>query len=213
MTPTLDQLLDRAVVGFDTALRTLTGNVRAERPSPAAVLDEPALSASERRRAAGLMRVNHTGEVCAQALYEGQALTARDTHVGRALLDAADEEVDHLAWCRERIAELGGHTSYLNPIWYGSSFALGAVTGLLGDRASLGFVAATEEQVCSHLERHLERLPAADARSRAIVVQMHADEKRHGVSALQAGGADFPAAVKRFMTLASKAMTETSYRL
>jgi ubiquinone biosynthesis monooxygenase Coq7 len=204
--------LDALVLGVDRVLRTLAQAPVAGRPSPAEEVPGADLDDGERRHAAGLMRVNHTGEVCAQALYEGQALVARDARVKTTLLDAAREEEDHLAWCNERLDELDSRPSVLNPAWYGLSYALGAVTGLMGDRVSLGFVAATEDQVCKHLESHLERLPAHDTRSRAIVEQMHADEARHGTDALRAGGAEFPAAVKQAMTLISKLMTETSYR-
>lgn len=158
------------------------------------------------------MRVNHTGEVCAQALYEGQALVAREGRVRTALLRAAREEGDHLAWCNERLDELDSRPSRLNPAWYAVSYALGAATGLMGDRISLGFVAATEDQVCRHLESHLERLPPGDVRSRQIVAQMHSDEARHGTEALGAGGTEFPAPLKKAMTLVSRVMTETAYR-
>ena len=206
--------LDRLIVGVDRFLRTVAGEHQAVRPSPT-VTDTPvgSLDDDARRHAAGLMRVNHTGEVCAQALYEGQALTARTEDVRDALLRAAQEEEDHLAWCRERLGELDSRPSVLNPLFYSASFALGAVTGLLGDRVSLGFVAATEEQVCEHLADHLERLPADDARSRAVVTAMYEDEARHGPNALRAGGADCPAPIKAFMTLVSKMMTETTYRV
>src|SRR5690606_10057919 len=144
------------------------------------------------RHAAGLMRVNHTGEICAQALYQGQALTARDPAVRGALLEAAAEEADHLAWCEERLAELRSGPSLLNPAFYALSYAMGAVTGLLGDKVSLGFVEATEDQVCRHLEGHLQTLPAEDARSREIVTRMREDEARHGSEALARGGVEFP---------------------
>ncbi len=205
--------IDVLILGADRFLRTIVGRHTPERASPGAAVAEAALSDSERNHAAGLMRVNHAGEVCAQALYEGQALVARDERVRTNLLRAAQEEEDHLAWCGERLQELHSRPSVLNPIWYGVSYALGAATGLLGDRVSLGFVAATEEQVCAHLERHLEALPAQDSRSRAVVAQMHADEARHGTHALESGGAAFPEPVKALMTFVSRAMTETSYRL
>ena len=150
------------------------------------------LSASQRRHVAGLMRVNHTGEVCAQALYQGQALTAKLPTVRKEMQQAAREEVDHLVWCEERLRELGSHTSYLNPAWYGLSFALGAVAGAISDKVSLGFVAATEERVCSHLRDHLKQLPDEDRKSQLILQQMLEDEQRHGEKALEAGGADFP---------------------
>jgi ubiquinone biosynthesis monooxygenase Coq7 len=205
-------LLDNLVLGVDRVLKTLTHTPRAERPSPGGEVEDGSLSEAETRHAAGLMRVNHTGEICAQALYEGQALVARDGRVKAALLDAAREEEDHLAWCDERLDELDSQPSVLNPVWYGLSYALGTATGLMGDKISLGFVAATEDQVCKHLEAHLEELPADDTRSRAIVEQMHADEARHGTDARRAGGVEFPAPAKAAMTLISKLMTQTSYR-
>lgn len=206
----LDQLIDNA----DQVLRTLGGDAnQAARPSPAENTPEPELSESERRHAAGLMRVNHTGEVCAQALYQGQALTARLPDVRDEMEQAAAEEIDHLVWCEERLKQLGSHTSRLNPMWYGLSFAMGAAAGLVGDRWSLGFVAATEDRVCRHLEDHLERLPKDDQRSRRIVEQMLEDERRHGEAALEAGGEDFPEPVKRAMAGLSRFMTDSSYRV
>jgi ubiquinone biosynthesis monooxygenase Coq7 len=208
-----ESLLDLAVLAADRVLKTLAGQSQPERTSPGADVGSPPLAPEQQSHAAGLMRVNHAGEVCAQALYEGQALVAREEGVRTALLTAAREEEDHLAWCGQRLAELDSRPSVLNPLWYGVSFALGAVTGLMGDRISLGFVAATEDQVCRHLERHLHELPADDERSRAIVAQMYADEARHGTQALEAGGAEFPQPVKDVMTLISRVMTATSYRL
>jgi ubiquinone biosynthesis monooxygenase Coq7 len=205
-------LVDTLVLGVDRVLKTLARAPRAERPSPGREVEEVSLSETDTRHAAGLMRVNHTGEICAQALYEGQALVARDGRVKAALLDAAREEEDHLAWCDERLGQLDSKPSVLNPVWYGLSYALGTATGLMGDKISLGFVAATEDQVCRHLESHLEELPMDDARSRVIVEQMHADEARHGTDARRAGGVEFPAPVKDIMSLISKLMTTTSYR-
>ena len=211
--------VDRLIVQADRALRTLAGasDLTAERPSPASRLHETELNEQlneqEKRHAAGLMRVNHAGEVCAQALYQGQALTAKLPGVRTEMEKAAAEEVDHLVWCQQRIDELGSHTSYLNPLWYGLSFAIGAGAGLVSDRVSLGFVAATEDQVCRHLNSHLAKLPEQDVRSRAVVEQMLEDEARHADAALAAGGMDFPAPVKVMMTLVSKAMTFSSYRL
>ncbi len=206
----LDELLSQA----DKALRTLApGKVSHTRPSPATAHAEAELSTAERRHAAGLMRVNHSGEVCAQALYQGQALTAKLPAVRREMELAADEEVDHLAWCQERIHSLGSHTSVLNPLWYSLSFGIGATAGLLSDRISLGFVAATEDQVCRHLQSHLQALPADDQKSRAVVEVMLDDEARHAHTALQAGGVRFPKPVKGLMSLVSKAMTKTSYRV
>ncbi len=213
MTAADDNIAERLVLGLDSALRTLTGQHQAGRPNPAGDLPEVPVSDGERADVAGMMRVNHAGEVCAQALYEGQALTARDPEVRAALLAAAAEEVDHLAWCRERLDELEDRTSLLNPLWFGASYGLGALTGLLGDRASLGFVEATEDQVCQHLESHLARLPESDHRSRAILAQMRDDERRHGDQALAAGGSEFPRGVKSLMRLVSRVMTETSYRI
>jgi ubiquinone biosynthesis monooxygenase Coq7 len=208
-------LIDNFIINADRALRTLTaGNdMTGERPSPARPLDEAELNEAERKKSAALMRVNHTGEVCAQALYQGQALTAKLPDVRAEMEKAAEEEIDHLVWCQERIAALGSHTSFLNPVWYGLSFAIGAGAGLVSDKVSLGFVAATEDQVCKHLQDHLQELPATDIRSRAVVEQMLEDEARHADMALSAGGYNFPTPVKGLMTLASKVMTITSYRI
>jgi len=205
---------DRLLTQLDRALRTLApGKVSHQRPSPASGLTEQPLTESERRHAAGLMRVNHAGEVCAQALYQGQALTAKLPKVRQSMEIAAQEEIDHLGWCQERIQSLGSHTSLLNPIWYGLSFGIGAGAGLISDRVSLGFVAATEEQVCSHLQSHLQELPAQDEKSRAVVSQMLNEEEEHAHSALSAGGLAFPRVVKGAMSLVSKAMTRSSYRI
>jgi ubiquinone biosynthesis monooxygenase Coq7 len=207
--------IDSLILQADTVLRTLHGNGvhQAERASPAQGHEEAELEESERRHAAALMRVNHTGEVCAQALYQGQALTARLGEVRREMEQAAAEEVDHLVWCEERLQELDSHTSYLNPAWYLMSFTLGAVAGAVGDKVSLGFVAATEERVCNHLREHLKQLPEDDNRSRLILQQMLEDEERHGRNALAAGGTEFPEPVKNAMTAMSRLMTETSYRV
>ncbi|MEN0038421.1 MAG: 2-polyprenyl-3-methyl-6-methoxy-1,4-benzoquinone monooxygenase [Cellvibrio sp.] len=215
MSSTHLSLIDNFIINADRALRTLAaGNdMTSERPSPARPLDEVDLSEAERKKSAALMRVNHTGEVCAQALYQGQALTAKLPDVRAEMEHAAEEEIDHLVWCQERIDSLGSHTSYLNPVWYGLSFAIGAGAGLVSDKVSLGFVAATEHQVCKHLEEHLQELPAQDFRSRAVVEQMLEDEARHADMALNAGGYNFPAPVKGLMTLVSKVMTTTSYRI
>ena len=207
-------LADQLLVQLDKAVRTVApGSPNHQRQSPAAQTDEADLNDQERRHAAGLMRVNHAGEVCAQALYQGQALTAKLPNVREEMEQAADEEVDHLAWCQERIESLGSHTSALNPLWYGMSFGIGAAAGLVSDKVSLGFVAATEEQVCKHLESHLQSLPEADAKSRAVVATMLEDEAKHAHSAIEAGGSQFPAPVKGLMTLVSKAMTKTSYHI
>lgn len=206
--------IDHFIVRADRALRTLvTGEQIAKRPSPAEGMTEVALSPEDTRHAAGLMRVNHAGEICAQALYQGQALTAKLPQVRTEMEKAAAEEVDHLVWCQERLDALNSHTSYLNPLWYGMSFAIGAGAGLINDKVSLGFVAATEEQVCNHLQNHLEELPVQDLKSRAVVTQMLRDEARHADMALSAGGLRFPAPVQGLMALVSKAMTKTSYRI
>ena len=185
---------DRLLMQADAALRTLLPfSGQPSRPSPALLKTETELSESETRHVAGLMRINHTGEVCAQALYQGQALTARLPRVRQAMEQAADEEIDHLAWCEQRIRQLGSHTSVLNPIFYGLSFGIGASAGLISDRISLGFVAATEDQVCKHLDDHLGQLPAGDEKSRAILEQMRDDEAQHSTAAIEAGGLRFPA--------------------
>lgn len=202
-----------ALIGqFDRALKTLAGVRDAQRENPAQdVMDEP-LDEQQRSHSAGLMRVNHTGEICAQALYEGQALTARSVETRDALLNAAGEEADHLAWCAERLDELDSRPSVFNPLFYAASYALGAVTGLAGDRVSLGFVEATEDQVCEHLNDHLESLPEEDQRSREIVRTMHDEEKAHGEHALEQGGVEFPRPLKEAMRLVSRVMTEITYR-
>lgn len=207
-------LLDKVIGQFDRALRTLTPGISTpHRASPAASVPAEELDHREKRHAAGLMRVNHTGEVCAQALYQGQALTAKLPEVRADMELAADEEVDHLAWCDERLRQLDSRPSLLNPLWYGLSYSLGAAAGLISDKVSLGFVAATEQQVCRHLQEHLKALPEQDTASRAIVTQMLQDETLHGEAALRAGGHDFPPPLKAAMSLASKAMTKTSYHL
>jgi ubiquinone biosynthesis monooxygenase Coq7 len=202
---------DRLIGSIDQALRTLLGGNTATRPYPAEGITETVEQPAERRRAAALMRVNHSGEVAAQALYQGQAAVAANSSTQSALTEAASEETDHLAWCATRIQELGGRTSLLNPLWYAGSFAIGALAGLAGDRASLGFVAETERQVVEHLEGHLHRLPPTDARTRAIVQQMSADEARHGHNALSAGGAELPAIARAMMKATARIMTRTAY--
>ncbi len=207
-------LADRLVLQLDQALHTLVpGSSHADRASPASSVDDGDLTETERALAAGLMRINHTGEVCAQALYQGQASTATLPHVRHAMEAAAREEEDHLAWCDDRIRELGGVPSRLNPLFYAVSYALGAGAGLAGDRWSLGFVSETEHQVVRHLENHLTRLPAGDRRSRAILEQMREDELRHAVTAEGAGGAPLPPPIKGAMALMSKVMTFTTYRI
>jgi len=203
--------LDRLIVGFDRGLRTVFASAHSLRPVPGATIEEAEMPAAERVLAASLMRVNHSGEVCAQALYQGQAMTARDSEARQALEQAAAEETEHLAWTEHRIEELGGRKSLLNPFWYAGSFAIGAAAGLLGDRWNLGFLAETERQVVTHLEGHLERLPAGDEKSRAIVEQMRDDEARHATSALQHGAAELPSPVKLAMRLSSRVMTGVAH--
>jgi 3-demethoxyubiquinol 3-hydroxylase len=200
-------LVDQLLSAADEALRTLSGAASAARASPAQAQPE----GGDARLAAGLMRVNHTGEICAQALYSGQSLFARDPAVRDALRQAAAEERDHLAWCRQRLTELDSRPSLLDPMWYAGSFALGVVSGLAGDRWSMGFLAETEAQVERHLEGHLDRLPPDDARSRTIVEQMRADEARHGSTGRALGAEELPLPVKAAMRLASRVMTRTAY--
>lgn len=204
---------DRLICSLDAALKTLSGSHRAARANPAEGLDATPLGEEERKLAGALMRVNHVGEVCAQALYQSQALVCRDVTLRQHLAQAAQDEVDHLAWTRQRLQQLDSHASLLNPLWYGGAFAIGAVAGLAGDRWSLGFVVETERQVEQHLASHLDRLPAADQPSRAIVAQMKADETRHAEEALAAGGRELPAPVKGLMRLAAGVMTRTAHHL
>ena len=205
---------DRAIVEFERALSASLGaKPEASRASPSLGIADVQLSETEREHAAGLMRVNHTGEVCAQALYSGQAAVARDALTREQLLKAAAEETDHLAWCGERLEELDSRPSLLNPLWYAGSFAIGAAAALIDDRISLGFVVETERQVEAHLGDHLERLPSADARSRAIVSQMQADEARHGQMAKASGGIDLPEPIPLLMRFASGVMKAVAYRL
>lgn len=202
--------LDTLVTGFDRTLRRLTGDSgESTRPLPDAADAE--LTAEERREAVRLMRVNHAGEVSAQALYHGQSVAARSNETREHLRRAAEEESDHLAWCRTRLRELDGRESLLNPLWYAGSFAIGALAGLAGDRVSLGFISETERQVVEHLDGHLERLPAADRRSRAILAAMRDDEARHGDEAQIAGGDALPTPVRRLMRGVSRIMTRTAY--
>ncbi len=204
---------DRALATLQRALDTVAGSPVAARPSPGAAVPPAELSPDERRRAAGLMRVNHTGEVCAQALYDGQAVLARDAATRAHLQAAADEETDHLAWCRERLRELDARPSRGNPLWYAGSFAIGVLAAAAGDRWSLGFVVETERQVEAHLGRHLARLPAADARSRAILAAMQTDEARHAANALARGGTALPAPIPTLMRGASAFMKAVAYRI
>jgi len=204
-------MLDELILGFDRALRTLSGTATSTRPSPADKCPDPKLSDDERRHAAGLMRVNHTGEVCAQALYHAQSLTARDPTIRRRLAEAADEEEEHLAWTQQRLAELDDRTSLLNPLWYAGSFAIGLAAGVTGDRVNLGFVVETERQVEEHLTSHIDRLPAGDVKSRAVVTAMRDDEARHGASARDAGGGELPWPVRALMRATATVMTATAY--
>ncbi|MFQ5660975.1 MAG: 2-polyprenyl-3-methyl-6-methoxy-1,4-benzoquinone monooxygenase [Gammaproteobacteria bacterium] len=204
--------LDRMILGLDRGLRTIFGRQSgSERTNPADGIEDYPLSKSEQRLSGGLMRVNHAGEVSAQALYQGQGLSAGDPGVRASMKQSAAEEVDHLHWCEQRIGELGGHTSYLNPLWYLGSFTIGAIAGLCGDKWSLGFIAETERQVVRHLQGHLQRIPGGDLRSRAIIEQMQADEGHHATVALAAGAAELPGAVKQAMRLTSRVMTGTAY--
>ena len=205
---------DQFILGIDQALRTLFGRpLVTERPDPASGVAEADMSDQERDLAARLMRINHTGEVCAQALYQGQALTAKLPTVRQSMERAAQEENDHLAWCETRLRELDNRKSLLNPFWYASSFVLGAAAGLAGDKWSLGFVAETEHQVEAHLNDHLNRLPPQDGKSRAVVTQMKEDEIHHATVALEAGGAALPGPIKLAMKLTSKLMTGSVYYL
>lgn len=211
--------VDKVINVIDMGLRTVFSPAVSSRPYPQADdnassdIPDAILSEHERKHAAALMRVNHVGEVCAQALYTGQALVSRDPSHVEALKQASREEVDHLAWCEKRIHELGGRKSLLNPLWFGASFGLGVTAGLLGDKWNLGFLAETEHQVSAHLNSHLQQLPAEDHASRAIVKQMKQDEEQHAATAEQLGGANLPGPVKLAMRLASKVMTQTAYHI
>lgn len=205
--------MDKLIVGIDKLLRLGTGVSVSSRQNPGSFLQESALSEQERRHSAGLMRINHVGEVCAQALYDSQAQFAKSESVKRQLQLAAKEEEDHLAWTAERLSELGARPSLLNPLWYAGSYAIGAVAARLGDAHSLGFVVETERQVESHLAGHLEKLPPQDSKSRAIVQQMHTDEISHGQKAQAMGAADVPLPAKMLMRAMAKVMTTTAYYL
>jgi ubiquinone biosynthesis monooxygenase Coq7 len=203
--------IDKLIIEFDKALRTLAATPASSRPLPGGALAEAELSDAEKRHAAALMRVNHCGEVCAQALYQGQALSCDDATVTRALAQAAREETEHLAWTGQRVAELGGRLSLLNPLWYAGSLALGYAAGRFGTRWNLSFLAETERQVEAHLEGHLERLAPQDAKTRAIVVQMKQDESAHARTAYGLGAAELPEPVKRAMRSSARLMTQVSY--
>lgn len=205
--------LDNIIIEFDKGLRTVLAEAQTVRPFPDRDKSENPLTPEEKRHAAALMRINHSGEVCAQALYNGQALTARNPATEAALREASQEETEHLAWCEKRIHELGSHKSLLNPFWYAGSFALGALAGALGDKWNLGFLAETEHQVGKHIESHLQRLPANDEKSRAVLEKMKIDEDKHANTALEHGGAPLPLPVKLAMQLTSKIMTHTTYRI
>lgn len=206
--------LDRLLAGANHALRTIaTPAGRPSRKNPAAEISESELSDEQKSHAAGLMRVNHAGEIAAQGLYQGHAAVARDAATEQQMQLAADEEFDHLAWCEQRLAELDAEPSRLSPLWYVGAFAIGAASGILGDRWSLGFIAETERQVCAHLDSHLDRLPAHDSKSRAIVQQMRDEEQEHGENAIAAGAAQLPDPIQRLMQLTAKVMTKTAYRL
>ncbi len=205
---------DKFIQNADLVLRTLVpGAAHEQRPSPAQAADESELDEQERKHAAGLMRINHTGEVCAQALYQGQALTAKLPEVREAMEEAAAEEIDHLVWCEDRITQLGSHTSVLNPAFYGLSFGIGALAGAVSDKISLGFVAETERQVCKHLSEHMTSLPTQDDKSKAILLQMLDDEAKHATAAIDAGGYEFPAPIRFAMTGLSKVMTKSVYKI
>jgi 3-demethoxyubiquinol 3-hydroxylase len=203
--------IDQLINTFDTGLRTLFAASTAARPRPDASIDEPALNDKSKQHAAALMRINHVGEVCAQALYSGQALTSKNPNIVKALAHAAAEETDHLAWCEARINELGGRKSMLNPLWYAGSFTLGAVAGAMGDKWNLGFLAETEKQVSNHLQNHLNQLDETDIKTRTIVEQMQQDEAGHAAEATQLGAAELPAPVKAGMQMMSTIMTKTAY--
>ncbi|MEJ8673170.1 2-polyprenyl-3-methyl-6-methoxy-1,4-benzoquinone monooxygenase [Chromobacterium amazonense] len=206
-------MLDKLITELDKGLRTLCAPAHSGRAHPDQDIAETELSAAEKRHALGLMRVNHCGEVCAQALYQGQALTARDEAAREALRQAAQEEVEHLAWTERRIRELGGRPSLLNPLWYTGSLAMGVAAGVLGDKWNLGFLQETERQVGAHLDSHLSALPEGDARSRAIVSQMRDDELQHAEMARELGAAELPAPLKAAMKLSARLMTGSSYHL
>ncbi|MHB1374215.1 MAG: 2-polyprenyl-3-methyl-6-methoxy-1,4-benzoquinone monooxygenase [Thauera sp.] len=206
-------MLDQAIIEFDKAVRTVFASARSRRPVPGEDVPDAEMSETERAHAAALMRVNHVGEVCAQALYQGQSIMSRDPAIRDTLRQASQEETEHLAWTERRIAELGGRKSLLNPVWYGGALAIGLLAGRFGDRWNLGFLAETERQVEHHLKGHLDTLPPADQRSRAIVEQMKVDEADHAETAVRLGAHELPAPAKAVMKLAARVMTTVSYRL
>lgn len=206
--------LDRLLAGVDHALRTMNSTpTRVARPNPAGDIEEPTLTEDEKTHAAGLMRVNHAGEIAAQGLYQGHAAFARDQSIEEQMNEAADEELDHLAWCEQRLTELDSGPSALRPLWYGGAFAMGALSSALGDKWSLGFIEETEKQVAEHLTSHLGRLPENDLRSRAIVTQMREEEEEHGANAKEAGAAPLPEPIRGLMRAVAKIMTRTAYRV
>lgn len=203
---------DRICLGFDQALRSLADNAKTTGANyPGNGINEQMLDTEQRKQSAALMRINHAGEICAQALYHGQGVVSRSEEVQQKMHVAAIEEGDHLSWCRQRLTELGSHPSYLNPLWYAGSFCIGMVAGMIGDKWSLGFVAETETQVILHLQSHLHTLPANDQRSYAILQQMEADETRHRDEAVDLGANELPSVIRKGMALASKVMVKTAY--
>ncbi len=207
--------LDRGIMILDSVLLNLSksSEIKEKRPNPAENHSESSLTENEKKHISGLMRVNHAGEIAAQALYKAQAITATDDELKKTMQLSAEEEVDHLNWCESRIQELGDHTSYLEPVWYAGSFGIGVIAGCFGDKWNLGFLAETEHQVVRHLDSHLQQLPKKDQRSRAILEQMREDELHHAVTAEKSGAANLPKSVKRLMSLTSKIMTKTAYKI
>lgn len=205
-------LLDKLCLGVDQAVRALADTAKTSgRAYPAKQVAEEPMSEEARKHAAGLMRINHTGEICAQALYHGQGMVSRTAHIEAKMQEAAIEEGDHLAWCKQRLDELKSHTSYLNPVWYAGSFCIGLTAGLIGDKWSLGFVAETERQVIKHLQGHLEHLPQEDKRSQTILTQMEIDEGKHRDEAIREGARELPRVIKKGMAMISKVMVKTAY--
>lgn len=204
-------LIDQVINTFDGAMRTIFAEAKPRRARPDASIKEEVITDKQKQEVVALMRINHVGEVCAQALYSGQALTSRNPQIVSALQHAASEETDHLAWCESRIKELGGRKSFLNPVWYMGSFTLGAVAGAIGDKWNLGFLAETEKQVSAHLSSHLKTLPIEDLKTRSIIEQMQADEMSHAQEAVNLGAAELPVTIKKLMKISSKIMTSTAY--
>lgn len=205
--------MDHLILSFDRALQTLSGTAKSRRESPGTRVSAPTMTAAEREKSVGLMRINHAGEVAAQALYQAQAMVSRSPDLREKLSHAADEELDHLVWTRERVHALGGRTSVFDPLWYAGAFAIGATAGMLGDKTSLGFLQATEEQVEAHLASHLDRLPASDAASHAIITQMQQDEARHAQTARRLGADELPRPVQALMRLGARVMTTLAGKL